>query len=75
MKAERTKKQIAIRFLLVIAGCALLGAGAGLALVKAGTSAMEWMAGFEHLLAGFGPWWYLPGAVLLVLSRGGISNG
>lgn len=70
MKAERTKKQIAIRFLLVIAGCALLGAGAGLALVKAGTSAMEWMAGFEHLLAGFGPWWYLPGAVLLVLSTG-----
>lgn len=70
MKAERTKKQIALRFLLVIVGCGLLGAGAGLALLRAGTSAIEWMAELEHLLAGFGPWWYLPGAVLLVLSTG-----
>lgn len=70
MKTERTKKQIAVRFVLLMLGCALLGGVIGFAMAATSATAMDVMAGFENLLAGFGPWWYLPGAALLVLSSG-----
>lgn len=70
MKTERTKKQIAIRFILIMIGCAMLGGVAGFALMFASGSAYEAMVRFEALLAGLGAWWYLPGAILLVLGTG-----
>lgn len=75
MKTERTKKQIAIRFVLIMLGCALLGGMIGFALAATSATAVDVMAGFENLLASFGPWWYLPGAILLVLSTGYYAAG